>query len=1117
MSILRLRVVVTRTLTLAALAFAAAFLSVAPAGAAINVISSYAGPIQPDTFCTAEPRAAAFENLAFDPTKPANYGGPANGVATNIPSIDDMQPDLRAGAHADYCIAYTLTPDSSPFGRTLAPDYTPDPATAPVTGDDQETTVVDTPLGFAGNAASIPRCSDAVFNTGAAGLGQYGMPQCAANTRVGDVFLRLSMFNEFIGAIAIKLWKNYSATPTGTPAYIFNLVPGPDDLARFGVAVDPLQADVTRFVIRVGFVGTGKDRRLRSTVEDAPRTACRLRDCNAAPLPLYVESLGLRFWGETGLSSHPELHHAFAENGTQCGVDLSGNFNITTYAGIQAARSSAPHQLTGCDDPELTIRPSVDVTTTETTPSTPTGVKVNVALGQNAGNAKGTALLKDAAVTLPPGLELGAQVGARDGGLSLCSAAAFDISNDNPAACPAGSRVGSVKISSPLISEQLSGDVFLGPQAAVGELPDLYLQASLAGNPAPGAPRVKIIGTTSVSADGQITSNFTDNPQLRFSALELTFEGGPNALFVTPRHCGAANSVSRLTPWNGGGPVDVVTSLAPMQGCEQLPGFAPTVAVQPANATAGIKAPVSVVVSRADRSSWLKDVHVSLPAGQLADLKGLPECPRWAADAGSCPENTRIGTVTSVAGAGPSPLSLTGGLYFVEREAGAVAGAVIIVRAKIGELDLGDVVVPGRINLRPTDAGLDFITSAPERFRGLALNLQSITVALDRPDFALNPSACGPLGYSAQISGSGGESVGAGGSVAYQGCGDRPFAPRLDARLTGEIEPGGHPGMNVTVVTRPGDSTLRRAEVLLPEGVAADLKNVQISCARADFDAVRCPANTKVGNVAARVSITDEVIPGDVYLVKVPGETLPGLGLNFTGRFAQRLMSVVKISSTGRLITRFDTIPDLPLTAFNIDVKSAADGPLQLPPGECAANTRWDGTFGGWGGQTATSQIGLRCAATAKVKLTKGTGLSTRMFDFGGRHLRTLKVTLPSGVTFDTKRAKSKKYQWARLAGSKAKLRFTKRSITITATDKDATNVRLKIKSGALKFSKRAARKKSQTLKLRMVFQGTQAALSFTPGEKNPILIDGAVQTQTVTYKQPSKKSKSKKSKKSSR
>ncbi len=73
-----------------------------------------------------------------------------------------------------------------------------------------------------------------------------------------------------------------------------------------------------------------------------------------------------------------------------------------------------------------------------------------------------------------------------------------------------------------------------------------------------------------------------------------------------------------------------------------------------------------------------------------------------------------------VAGAGSKPYEISGDLFLAERKGTDVAGAVIVVDAQVGDLDLGKVIVPGRILLRPTDAaGLDFISDVPLRVEGV--------------------------------------------------------------------------------------------------------------------------------------------------------------------------------------------------------------------------------------------------------------------------------------------------------------------------------------------------------------------------------------------------------------
>ncbi len=112
----------------------------------------------------------------------------------------------------------------------------------------------------------------------------------------------------------------------------------------------------------------------------------------------------------------------------------------------------------------------------------PTGLTVRVGVAQTTSGLR-SALLRNASVTLPEGLELGAQVAARAGGLRLCSAAQFAKTDVAPATCPTGSQVGDVSIETPLLSTPLTGKAYLGEQAAVGDLPNLYLEIAPQARP----------------------------------------------------------------------------------------------------------------------------------------------------------------------------------------------------------------------------------------------------------------------------------------------------------------------------------------------------------------------------------------------------------------------------------------------------------------------------------------------------------------------------------------------------------------------------------------------------------------------------------------------------------
>lgn len=726
-------------------------------------------------------------------------------------------------------------------------------------------------------------------------------------------------------------------------------------------------------------------------------------------------------------------------------------------------------------------------------PSVPTGLTARVDVDAVAGNP-GASQLRRLQVTLPQGLELGTHMSTGGGGLQFCSAGAFAVHGTLPSSCPATTAIGAATVVAPSIptpgpARPLRGEVYLGAPPSPGDLPSLYLEAALDGSRLPGDPRFKMAATLSVDADHRLSAVFDEVPSPPFSSLQFTLAGGDRAILGTPAACGTYAGFATLT---SAATADTHASAAPItidQDCA-TPPFAPSIGLASSTSQAGAAATSAFSVSREDRSPRLGIVRFALPPGLLADIGSVPECALTDSAAAGCPPDSRIASVEAVAGLGPNPRRWTGAVYVTPRQPGAVAGAHLVLRASTGDLDLGDLVVAARIDLRPTDAGLDVTFPVPTRFRGVGLNVRSVAVAVDRGAFAVNPTSCGPLGFSAVLTSEHGQTVGRDGAIGYTGCGALPFAPTLQATLTGETGPLGHPNVSVALSARPGDSNLRGATVTLPRGIAADLTNVQNACPREMFEAVACSAAQRVGTATARIAFTPEPIPGDVYLVRLAGESLPGLGMSFTGRFAQRVLSRVTVDAEKRLVTRFETIPDFPLRRLDMDIFGGKNGPIRVAAGNCQVGSVWDASFAGHGGQVSSHTIPAPCAPrSAKrsaVTLSSVSGLTWRISDLGGRTLQSAKLTLPTGFLFVRARARLRQYQVVRLAGSTAKVTVTSRAVILAPRTKTARSLQLKLKPGSVGRTTRVSRKsplKRVKVKVR---------LGFT---------DGTVQNQTITIR----------------
>lgn len=707
----------------------------------------------------------------------------------------------------------------------------------------------------------------------------------------------------------------------------------------------------------------------------------------------------------------------------------------------------------------------------ETAGAVPTGLRIRVDVDDDGGAPP---LLRRLDVDLPAGFDLGAQAASRPGGLVLCSPAQFKPAAAGRGECPSSADLGEARMDAPTVGAPLTGRMWLGTPTIPGGLPTLDVEVSEGGSDAPDAKRVKLVGALASDPSGRLRISFDQIPQPAFGRLELALDGGPTALLVTPPSCGAAAGLVTFTAAADGatGSSAGATTIGPDCASGEL---APTLTLTSDDRRAGAESTMRGTLRVPDRGPAPTGAMVRLPPGLLAHIGDITECAESTAAAGQCGAESRIGSISLISGAGASPATFTGSLFIVPRGPGAVAGLAAVVDMRLGELDLGRLVISGQFILRPTDAGLDLQMALPTSFAGLGVHLREALLVIDRGAFALNPSTCGPLSYSGTVSGTGGAVAEAAGAITYDGCGALPFAPTLTAALGGETGPLGHPNVTVGLNARAGDSNLQGAVVTLPRGIAADPANIQNACPERVFQAAACSATARVGTTTARVALTPEPIPGDVYLVKIDGQQLPGLGLSFTGRYAQRVLSTVRVGPDNRLVVRFDAIPDLPLRRLDLTIIGGPQGPIRVAGGKCLDGSVWDASFRGQGGQASSHTIPAPCppraAKRAAVTLSSARGLSVRLTDLGGRNLHSMKVTLPQGFGFNKARAANRRFRSLALNGGPATVKATNRTVQVFPKGVTTTRLSLKLGAGTVRRSAGSgAASKSVVVEVRLAF-----------------------------------------------
>jgi len=806
---------------------------------------------------------------------------------------------------------------------------------------------VDLPPGFIGNptATGNALCTQVQL---ANSQGIEAKPLCPTGSQIG---------------VASVLSSN--GTTLGDPLPVFNVVPPPSVPARFGFNV------AGSVVLLDGSVRSGGDYGLSVDVKDVPQG-------------LGISGTSLTFWGIPADPSHDAERScpgqlapweggpactteaprtAFLRNPTSCtapGIGLATNLRVDSWThpgDFQTASFTthlppayplapsgwgAPQGPTGCD--LVPFAPTLAGSPATGEAAAPSGFSFDLTLPQNEDPDEiGTSDLKSAVVTLPAGLRVSPSSAA---GLGACSPAQIQLSSDADPTCPGSSKIGTVTIDTPLLSDPLQGSIYLGTphDNPFGTLLSLYLVAR-----GPGVV-VKLPGRISPDAStGQLSASFDNQPQLPFSKLHLEFTGGERAPLSNPPACGTYTTHAVLSSWSGASVPSDSSFTVSRDGYGSpcgAPQFAPVLQAGVDQLGAGKHSTFRLRLSRSDSDQELRTLTVRMPRGLLAKVAGVPLCPSAQAAAGTCGESSRIGSVLTGAGAGSEPFYLPGRAYLTGPYKGGPFGLSIVVPAIAGPFNLGNVVVRTSIQLDVHTAQLRVVSDPlPTIIQGIPLQIRDIRVTIDRSRFLVNPTNCDPERVAATVGSTQGKVANLSDRFQVSGCAKLPLRPKLTLAVGGKGHTGRHAStpFSTTLTQTPGQASLKSVSVSLPSTLNARLDVVNNACTQAQFDAGHC-AKARTGSAVAVTPLLAHPLRGSVYFVKDPAKpvgSLPNLVVALRGQVSFDLIGKVTIPGGIRLATKFAAVPDVPITSFTLRlVAGGKHGALGVADNLCTAKAK---------------------------------------------------------------------------------------------------------------------------------------------------------------------------------
>jgi len=817
---------------------------------------------------------------------------------------------------------------------------------------------VNLPAGLIGNAdrSVIPQCTELQFTT----IQPNGIiNECPAESAIGAAVATLNEPNGVRFATVV--------------VPVFNLVPSQeepnaseDEPARFGFIAQhvPVLLDTS---IR------GGDYHVVVNVS------------NLSEEPALLGST-VTIWGVPGAASHDlERGNACivggreAEEGEKCEPPEKRNSSpfLTLPTSCEALRSTvgaeswltgeispepfsaeAPQTLTGCE--KLGFSPAISVKPTETQASTPTGLTAVLAVPQTTTlEEKGLAEadLKESVLSLPVGVQLSPSAA---GSLQTCSDAQIGFIRNNPtsgtsefnsepAACPAASKFGTVKIKTPVLEHELSGSVYL---AAEGENPFnsrfgmyIVIEDNKTG------VLVKIPGKVSLDPNtGQVTTTFENAPQLPFEELSLTLFGGPRAPLATPRTCGTFSSTASFKSWAepgaNVGPEEAGSALAfPITSgvgggaCPGTAAFEPTFQAGTSNTQAGEYTPFTLNISEPEANQALTNVEMTLPEGLSGVLKNVTQCAEAQANAGTCGEGSLIGSASAVTGLGPDPFTVTGGrVYITEKYDGAPFGLSIVIPAVAGPFNFGNVVTRAQIFVNSSTAALKIISGVPTMVdtvepegsplppqdvgpTGVPVDLRQLDVTVERPGgapFQFNPTNCTAMEITGKLSGSEGASKSVSQHFQATGCEKLPFTPELTTQANSKWTRLDGTNLTVVVTSSPGQANIAKTKIVFPEQLPSRLTTIQKACPEKTFETnpATCDEGSIIGTGEVTTPLLNSKLVGPAYLVSHGGAEFPDVEFVLQGEGITLVLDGQTNIHHGVTSSTFNSVPDAPVTTF---------------------------------------------------------------------------------------------------------------------------------------------------------------------------------------------------------
>jgi hypothetical protein len=803
--------------------------------------------------------------------------------------------------------------------------------------------IADLPPGLIGNPQAVPRCPRQLFDG--------DTPQCPFSTQIGILRADIPGLGGAFGPV-------------------YNMVPPPGTAAEIGFSIVGENA--------LSYAS------LRSETDYGISVL-------SPSIPIEVSSVTVEIWGVPADPSHNaergrglpgEPAHSsdaplqpFLTLPANCEAPLETKIAVDSdqAPGVFDRQSAFsldpggdPAALAGCES--VPFSPSILAAPSTASADSASGLGFELKLpNQGLLSPGGIAETEPekTEVTLPQGVTVNPSAA---NGLGACTPAQFKavtVASGPGQDCPESSKVGMLVAKTPLLEEAIEGSVYL---AAPHDNPfDSLIALYIVAKAPERGVLIKQAGEVRLDpGTGQLRATFAGLPPLPYSSFGLHFNEGPRGPLITPETCGTYTTRARLYPFSDpNSPVQrsapfSISSGANSTGCVSSEAQEPNKPGFHAGATspvAGSYSPFVLKLTREDGSQRLGALNVTLPPGMIGKLAGVQECSdaqlamaagRTGFGAGaveqanpSCPQSSALGTVTAGAGAG-SPLYVGGQAYLAGPYEGGPLSLAIVTPAVAGPFDLGNVVVRAALYINPTTAQVTVKSDPiPTMLQGIPLDIRSVAVSINRPEFTLNPTSCEPMSVTGEAITTQNQLASLSDRFQVGGCQGLPFKPSFTASTQGKTSKANGASLTVKVSQKPGEANIHKVALTLPLVLPARLTTLQKACTEAQFaiNPAGCPAGSFIGTAKAITPILNVPLTGPAILVSHGGAAFPDVVFLLQGNERGGTIRIDLDGKTdikkGITHSRFETVPDAPISSFETNLPQGPHSVLSANANLC--------------------------------------------------------------------------------------------------------------------------------------------------------------------------------------